>query len=48
LTPEQDQAAATLLKYEIGALAATTAFGKTVVAAKKIAVRDRNTLPAVA
>jgi hypothetical protein len=27
LTPEQDQAAAALLKYQIGALAATTAFG---------------------
>jgi superfamily II DNA or RNA helicase len=44
LTPEQDQAAAALLKYEIGVLAASTAFGKTVVAAKMIAARDRNTL----
>lgn len=44
LTPEQEEAAAALLKYETGVLAATTAFGKTVVAAKMIAERDRNTL----
>ncbi len=44
LTPEQDEAAAALLKHDIGVLAATTAFGKTVVAAKMIAARDRNTL----
>ena len=44
LTPEQDEAAAALLKHETGVLAATTAFGKTVVAAKMIAARDRNTL----
>ena len=44
LTPEQDEAAVALLKHEIGVLAATTAFGKTVVAAKVIAARDRNTL----
>ena len=44
LTPEQDKAAAALLKYETGVLAATTAFGKTVVAAKMIAARERNTL----
>jgi superfamily II DNA or RNA helicase len=44
LTPEQDEAAAALLKNEIGVLAATTAFGKTVIAAKMIAARDRNTL----
>lgn len=44
LTPEQDEAAGALLKHEIGVLAATTAFGKTVIAAKLIAVRDRNTL----
>ena len=37
LTPEQDEAAAALLKHETGVLAATTAFGKTVVAAKMIA-----------
>ncbi|CAN5203042.1 DEAD/DEAH box helicase [soil metagenome] len=44
LTVAQDEAAAALLKYETGVLAATTAFGKTVVAAKMIAARDRNTL----
>ena len=44
LTPEQDHAVAALLPYETGVLAATTAFGKTVVAAKMIAARDRNTL----
>lgn len=44
LTPEQDQAAAALLPHETGVLAATTAFGKTVIAAKMIAARDRNTL----
>jgi superfamily II DNA or RNA helicase len=44
LTPEQDRAVAALLRYETGVLAATTAFGKTVVAAKMIAARDRNTL----
>ena len=44
LTPEQDQAAAALLPYETGVLAATTAFGKTVIAAQMIAARDRNTL----
>jgi hypothetical protein len=44
LTPEQNQAAAALLRHETGVLAATTASGKTVVAAKMIAARDRNTL----
>jgi superfamily II DNA or RNA helicase len=44
LTPEQDQAAAALLKHDTGVLAATTAFGKTVVAAHMIATRGRNTL----
>ncbi|MGY3614540.1 TOTE conflict system archaeo-eukaryotic primase domain-containing protein [Bradyrhizobium sp. USDA 10063] len=44
LTPEQEKAAAALLVHETGVLAATTAFGKTVVAAKVIAARDRNTL----
>jgi len=44
LTPEQDEAAAALLRHESGVLAATTAFGKTVIAAKMIAERDRNTL----
>jgi superfamily II DNA or RNA helicase len=44
LTPEQAEAATALLKHETGVLAATTAFGKTVVAAQIIAARDRNTL----
>jgi superfamily II DNA or RNA helicase len=44
LMPGQDAAAAALLKHETGVLAATTAFGKTVVAAKMIAARGRNTL----
>jgi superfamily II DNA or RNA helicase len=44
LTPEQEEAAANLLRHETGVLAATTAFGKTVVAAKLIAARGRNTL----
>jgi len=44
LTPEQEDAAAALLPHETGVLAATTAFGKTVIAAKMIAARDRNTL----
>lgn len=44
LTVEQDQAVASLLKYETGVLAATTAFGKTVVAANMIAARNTNTL----
>src|SRR5208337_997120 len=44
LMPEQEKAAAALLLHETGVLAATTAFGKTVIAAKMIAARDRNTL----
>lgn len=44
LTPEQNEAVAALLPHETGVLAATTAFGKTVIAAKMIAARDRNTL----
>ncbi len=44
LTPDQNEAAAALLKHETGVLAATTAFGKTVVAARMIAARDRTTL----
>jgi superfamily II DNA or RNA helicase len=44
LTPEQDEAAAAILKHDVGVLAATTAFGKTVVATKVIAARGRNTL----
>jgi superfamily II DNA or RNA helicase len=44
LTREQEEAAAALLPHETGVLAATTAFGKTVIAARMIAARDRNTL----
>ncbi len=44
LTPEQSEVAAALLRHETGVLAASTGFGKTVVAAKVIAARDRNTL----
>jgi superfamily II DNA or RNA helicase len=44
LRPEQEEAVAAILPHEIGVLAATTAFGKTVVAANMIAARKRNTL----
>jgi superfamily II DNA or RNA helicase len=44
LTFEQQKAATALMAHDTGVLAATTAFGKTVVAAKLIAERDRNTL----
>jgi superfamily II DNA or RNA helicase len=44
LTVEQEEAAAAILRHETGVLAATTAFGKTVIAAKMIAERGRNTL----
>ena len=44
LRPEQDVAAQAMLKSDIGVLAATTAFGKTVVAAWLIAQRQVNTL----
>lgn len=44
LMPEQQRAAKTMLKYETGVLAATTAFGKTVLAAHIIAARKTNTL----
>jgi len=44
LTPEQGAAVAKLLQHDIGVLAATTAFGKTVVAAKMIAERGTSTL----
>jgi hypothetical protein len=44
LTSEQKAAAADLLEHDTGVLAATTAFGKTVVAAKLIASRGSNTL----
>ncbi len=44
LRSEQENAAATLLQSDIGVLSATTAFGKTVVAAYLIAKRKANTL----
>jgi superfamily II DNA or RNA helicase len=44
LRPEQRQALEALLKFDTGVLAATTAFGKTVVAANMIAERGCNTL----
>src|SRR5690606_27598040 len=44
LRPEQRTAAAALLKHDTGVLAATTAFGKTVVAASLIAQRGVTTL----
>ena len=44
LRAEQDNAAQVLLKHETGVLSATTAFGKTVVAAKLIAERKVRTL----
>lgn len=44
LRPEQRIAADAMLKHETGVLAATTAFGKTVVAAWLIAQRGVNTL----
>ncbi len=44
LRDEQQQAADALLKHEMGVLAASTAFGKTVVAAYLIAHRQVNTL----
>ena len=44
LTDEQEAAAQALSKYDMGVLAATTTFGKTVVANRIIATRRRNTL----
>ena len=44
LRPEQEKAANALLEFDTGVLAAATAFGKTVVAAKLIAERGVNTL----
>jgi superfamily II DNA or RNA helicase/very-short-patch-repair endonuclease len=44
LRPEQKVAAAAMLRHETGVLAATTAFGKTVIAAWLIAQRGVNTL----
>ena len=44
LRPEQQTAAQSLLAHDIGVLSATTAFGKTVIAAWLIAQRGVNTL----
>ena len=44
LRPEQKLAADAMLKHETGVLSATTAFGKTIVAAWLIAQRGVNTL----
>ncbi|OGO94617.1 MAG: restriction endonuclease subunit R [Coxiella sp. RIFCSPHIGHO2_12_FULL_42_15] len=44
LRPDQQTAAETLLKTEMGVLSATTAFGKTVIGAWLIAQRQVNTL----
>ncbi len=44
LRPDQQQAAKALVTHDTGILAATTAFGKTVVAAHVIAARGVNTL----
>ena len=44
LRPEQQLAAESMLRHETGVLAATTAFGKTVIAAMLIAKRGVNTL----
>ena len=44
LTQEQDAAADAMLRHDTGVLAATTAFGKTVVAASLIAARGTNTI----
>ncbi|MEA2094028.1 MAG: DEAD/DEAH box helicase family protein, partial [Pseudomonadota bacterium] len=44
LRPEQELAAKKMLKHDTGVLSATTAFGKTVIAAYLIAARKTNTL----
>src|SRR5207247_6265437 len=44
LTPEQLKAADALMSHDTGVLAATTAFGKTVVACRLIAERNTSTL----
>ncbi len=44
LRAKQKEAVKALRQHDIGVLSATTAFGKTVVAAKMIAVRKRSTL----
>ena len=47
LDSQQEEAIAKLLQHDIGVLVAPTAFGKTVVAARMIAERGRNTLVVV-
>ncbi|MCF6314532.1 MAG: DEAD/DEAH box helicase family protein [Verrucomicrobiales bacterium] len=44
LRPDQEKAAAAMLRHDTGVLSATTAFGKTVLAAWMIAQRGVNTL----
>jgi superfamily II DNA or RNA helicase len=44
LRPEQERASQAMLAHDTGVLAATTAFGKTVLAAQLIAARGVNTL----
>ena len=44
LRPEQEKAAQAMLAHDVGVLSATTAFGKTVIAAWLIAQRGVNTL----
>lgn len=44
LRPQQQQASRALMKHDFGVLAATTAFGKTVLAAALVAERACNTL----
>jgi superfamily II DNA or RNA helicase len=44
LREDQELAAETMLKHDCGVLAAATAFGKTVIAARLIAARKTNTL----
>jgi superfamily II DNA or RNA helicase len=44
LTEEQEAAAQAMMAHDTGVLAATTAFGKTVVASKLIAERNTNTV----
>jgi len=44
LRPDQKEAAISMLRHDIGVLSATTAFGKTVIAAYLIAQRGANTL----
>ncbi|XSC47666.1 DEAD/DEAH box helicase family protein [Bradyrhizobium sp. RDT10] len=44
LRPDQESAIAALLPHDTGVLAATTAFGKTILAIRMMAERGRNTL----